>query len=238
MRDRALLSQLLSSGGEKCGLAAGFDVCLAHSGLLSQADSAWLSRSGCHRCAFEPPVHTPVTPALLASAASASCDSANGRNVASVSRRPCQRTQPRSSSTNRDSLPKRPAFGLSQPAFFVARERRVVPARDVPAEETPDCVALADALRRAPAAPTGGVVEPRDTPRAGAGHARILRRPRCLFRQRPLAGIGETRVQMDARSASAAACRRALTSASSRAARSMRSCCVSVRSRCWSARSC
>ena len=45
-------------------------------------------------------------------------------------------------------------------------------------------------------------------------------------------------VQMDARSASAAACRRALTSASSRAATSMRSCCISVRSRCWSARSC
>ena len=59
-----------------------------------------------------------------------------------------------------------------------------------------------------------------------------------LFRQRPLGGIGEMRVQMDARSASAAACRRALTSASSRAARSMRSCCISVRSRCWSARSC
>ena len=54
-------------------------------------------------------------------------------------------------------------------------------------------------------------------------------------RKRALAERGD---QIDSRRAFAAACRRSLTSASSRAARSMRSCWVSERS-CWmSARSC
>ncbi len=44
--------------------------------------------------------------------------------------------------------------------------------------------------------------------------------------------------QTDSRSAVAAACRRSLTSANSRAARSMRSCCICARSCWWSTRSC
>ena len=47
----------------------------------------------------------------------------------------------------------------------------------------------------------------------------------------PSAHVGAN--QIDSRSAFAAACRRSLTSASSRAARSMRSCCASARA-CWS----
>src|SRR6266511_2772080 len=69
--------------------------------------------------------------------------------------------------------------------------------------------------------------------------------PSQLFRQTLLGGFGAKKEagplvfgQIDSRSALAAACRRSLTSASSRAARSMRSCWTSVRS-CWLlARSC
>ena len=75
-------------------------------------------------------------------------------------------------------------------------------------------------------------------PCAGEPHARFdggaggnqHRSANAARSQAPLAY--PTLTQMDSRSAFAAACRRSLTSASSRAARSMRSCCVCVRS-CW-----
>ena len=68
-----------------------------------------------------------------------------------------------------------------------------------------------------------------------AGRDRLVEAARTAARASNQCGfLG--RDQSDARSASAAACRRALTSPSSRAARSMRSCCVSARSCASSAR--
>lgn len=82
----------------------------------------------------------------------------------------------RSPSGRSSLLTEGSALGLCERALLIARERSVVLARDVPAEKTPDWVALAGAFRRTPASPTRGVVEPRG---ASARHA-LNRRPcRC-----------------------------------------------------------
>lgn len=65
------------------------------------------------------------------------------------------------------------ALGPGEPTFLIARERGVVLARDVPAEQTANGFALADALRRTSTLQARGVMQPRDS---CGGHARMLRR--------------------------------------------------------------
>ncbi len=77
-------------------------------------------------------------------------------------------------------------------------------------------------------------------PRYRTGKTRAARRSEVVANGSRSGTPADSRTsdQIDSRSAFAAACRRSLTSASSRAARSMRSCCASARA-CWlSARRC
>ena len=82
---------------------------------------------------------------------------------------------------------------------------------------------------------------PQGRPRCRTGKTKAARRYEVLAKRlsvRARRSDSRTNDQIDSRSAFAAACRRSLTSASSRAARSMRSCCASARA-CWlSARRC
>ena len=80
---------------------------------------------------------------------------------------------------------------------------------------------------------SAGVLASRASPTSVLPYLASPRRPRCAS-----PAIRVPNDQTASRSAFAAACRRSLTSASSRAARSMRSCCICARS-CWlSTRSC